>query len=111
VEGRIVGFQTFLVSGVRMGGLVGGFMRDTSVRSYAYERVIVATLDYAIKNSLKRIHFALIDNQTKLRLIDCREPCNVFFYSRNLINRLVFRSTYRFNDVHVLHQLEKQDVK
>jgi hypothetical protein len=94
-----------------MGGVLGGFNRDHSRKSFAYERVIVNSLDYAIKNNIKRIHYSLIDNYTKLRLIDSLEPCGLYFYSRNRLNRKVFELTSKFGDVYQLYLLERQGRK
>ncbi len=106
VDGTMAGFHTFQVSGSNMGGVLGGFNRDYSRKSFAYERVIVASLDYAIKNDIERVHYSLIDNYTKLRLIDSLEPCSLYFYSRNPLNRKVFELTYRFGDIYNLYLLE-----
>ena len=106
VDGKIAGFHTFLISGSHMGGVLGGFDRDYSQKSFAYERVIVASLDHAIRNGISRVHYSLVDNYTKLRLVDCLEPCGLYFFSRNPLNRKVFQLTYRFNDVFDLYSLE-----
>jgi len=108
VDGRIVGFHTFQVSGSNMGGVLGGFNRDYSRMSFAYERVIVASLDFAIKNNIERVHYGLIDNYTKLRLIDSFEPCGLYVYSRSAVNRQIFKLTHRFGDVYNLYLLEEQ---
>jgi hypothetical protein len=108
VKGTIVGFHTFQVSGSDMGGVLGGFNRDHSRNSFAYERVIVASLDYAIKNNIKRVHYSLIDNYTKLRLTDSLEPCGLYFYSRNSLNRKVFKLTNKYGDIYQLCLLERQ---
>lgn len=107
-DGRIIGFHTFLVCGSHLGGVLGGFNREYSKGSFAYERVIVASLDYAIKNGISRVHYSLIDNHTKLRLVPGREPCGLYFFSRNPMNRMVFELTYRFNDINGLSLLEKE---
>jgi len=109
VHNRIVGFHTFQVSGSNMGGVLGGFNREYSGKSFAYERVIVASLDYAIKNKLKYVQYSLVDNYTKLRLVDSLEPCCLYFYSRNPVNRSIFKATFKYNDVYALHLLEKQE--
>ena len=90
---------------------MGGFNREHSRKSFAYERVIVASLDYAIKNNISRVHYSLVDNYTKLRLVDCLEPCGLYFYSKNPLNRKVFKFTNKFGDVYQLHLLEKQSIK
>ncbi len=108
VDQKIAGFHTFKVSGLNMGGVLGGFNRKFSRKNYVYERIIVASLDYAIRNNIKRVHYSLIDNFTKLRLIDSIEPCNLFFYSRNPINRILFKYTFKHSDVFKLHLLETQ---
>ncbi len=111
VDGTIAGFHTFQVSGSDMGGVLGGFNRDHSRKSFAYERVIVASLDYAIKNNIKRVHYSLIDNYTKLRLIDSLEPCGLYFYSRNPLNGKVFKLANKFGDIYQLSLLEKRKGK
>jgi hypothetical protein len=108
VDKRIVGFHTFQVSGENMGGVLGGFNREYSRKSFAYERVITASLDYAIKNKIKNIQYSLVDNFTKLRLVDSLEPCGLYFYSGDFMNRSVFKYTFKFNDVYELHRLEEQ---
>ena len=108
VDNRIVGFHTFQVSGSNMGGVLGGFNRAYSRKSFAYERVIVASLDYAIKNKIKNVQYSLVDNYTKLRLVDSLEQCGLYFYSRNPVNRAVFKYTFKYNDVYELYLLEKQ---
>lgn len=105
-DGAIAGFHTFLVSGVSLGGVLGGFNRAFSRNQFAYERVIIASLDYAVEHDLRRVNYSLIDNRTKLRLVDTREPCALYFYSRSPLNRGVFALTYRFNDVYGLAKLE-----
>jgi hypothetical protein len=107
VDGTIAGFHTFQVSGSNMGGVLGGFHRTYSRKNFVYERVIVASLDYAIQNQINRVNYSVIDNYTKLRLVTSLEPCGLYFYSRSPLNRLVFDSTFRFNDMHELHLLEK----
>jgi len=108
IDNRIIGFHTFHVSGSNMGGVLGGFNRDYSRKSFAYERVIVASLDYAIKNKIKNVQYSLIDNYTKLRLVDSLEQCGLYFYSRNPVNRSVFKYTFTFNDMYELYLLEQQ---
>jgi hypothetical protein len=63
-------------------GVLGEINREYCQRNYVYEGVIVASLDYAIKNNIERIHYSLIDNYTKLRLIDSLEPCDRQISSR-----------------------------
>jgi hypothetical protein len=108
VDGIIAGFHTFQISGASMGGVLGGFNREFSRNNFLYERVIVSSLDYAIRNRLRRIHYSLVDNHTKLRLVDLREPCELYFYSRSRLNRAIFKRTFKHNDVHALWQLEIQ---
>ncbi|MDA3915577.1 MAG: hypothetical protein PF690_01200 [Deltaproteobacteria bacterium] len=107
IDNRIIGFHTFIVSGSNMGGVLGGFNRDYSRKSFAYERVIVASLDYAIKNKIKNVQYSLVDNYTKLRLVESLEPCGLYFYSRSPMNRSVFKHTLKYSDVHELYLLEK----
>jgi hypothetical protein len=108
---RIVGFHTFQISGANMGGVLGGFNRNYSRKIFPYERVIVASLEFAIKNKIKNIRYSLVDNYTKLRLVNSLEPCGLYFYSRNSMNRGVFKYTYKYNDVYELYLLEKQGLK
>ncbi len=106
VDGKIAGFHIFQVCGSHMGGVLGGFNREYSRNNFLYERVIVGSLDYAIGHGIARIHYSLIDNLTKLRLVESREPCGLYFFSRNPLNRKVFDFSYRYSDVHQLSLLE-----
>ena len=107
VDGVIAGFHTFQVSGCEMGGVLGGFNRNFTRNNFVYERVIIASLEYSIANGIRRVHYSLIDNYTKLRLVESREASRLYFYSRNPINRKVFDLTYRFNDIYKLYCMEK----
>ncbi|MCU0845669.1 MAG: hypothetical protein MUC76_12170 [Spirochaetes bacterium] len=111
VDGVIAGFHTYLVSGSSLGGVLGGFNRALSRNHFAYERVIIASLEYARAHGLTRVNYSLIDNLTKLRLVGKVEPCALYFYSRSGMNRKVFDATYRFNDVFNLAKLEKSSGK
>ena len=91
-----------------MGGVLGGFNREHTKGAFAYERVIVASLDYAIKNKFKRVHYSLIDNQTKLRLVDSTQACGLYFFSGNALNRTVFKHSYKYSDINKLCRLELQ---
>ena len=106
VEGTIAGFHTFQVCGSHMGGVLGGFDRRYSKNNFLYERVIVASLDHAIRNGLSRVHYSLVDNLTKLRLVESLEPCGLYFFSRNPLNRKMFQLTHRYGDVYQLSLLE-----
>jgi hypothetical protein len=106
VDGHIAGFHTFQICGSHMGGILGGFNRQYTRNNFVYERVIVASLDYGIRSGLDRIHYSLIDNHTKLRLVESREPCGLYFFSRSPLNRKVFDLTYPYSDVYDLCQLE-----
>jgi len=108
VENIIAGFHTFQISGSHLGGVLGGFNRKYSNKSFAYERIIVASLEYAIQKNLKQVHYSMVDNYTKLRLLDYLEPCGLYFYSNNPVNRVIFKKTYPFNDVYGLYMLEQQ---
>lgn len=106
VEDKIAGFHTFQVCGSHMGGVLGGFNRAFTRNHFLYERVIVASLDHAISNGIVRVHYSVIDNHTKLRLVESREPCGLYFFSRNRLNRKLFQITYEYGDVYQLSLLE-----
>jgi len=108
VEAGLAGFHTFLLSGSCMGGVLGGFNREHTKGAFAYERVIVASLDYAIKNKYKRVHYSLIDNKTKLRLVESTQACGLYFFSSSALNRTVFKRSYKYSDINKLHMLEQQ---
>ncbi|MBI5506732.1 MAG: hypothetical protein HY899_18235 [Deltaproteobacteria bacterium] len=106
VEDTIAGFHTFQVCGSHMGGVVGGFNRAYSRNNFLYERVILGSLDYALTEGITRVHYSLIDNHTKVRLVESREPCGFYFFSRNPLNRILFDLAYCYSDVHELSLLE-----
>jgi len=108
VDGVIAGFHTYLESGRSLGGVLGGFNRAHTRNHFVYERVILASLEYALARNLCRVNYSLIDNRTKLRLVDSRVPCALYFYSRNALNSKVFDVTYRYNDIGRLAELEKK---
>jgi hypothetical protein len=106
VGGRIAGFHIFQVCGAHLGGVLGGFDREHTRNNFVYERVIVASLDYAIREGLTQVHYSLIDNRTKLRLVESLEPCGVYFFARGRLNRKVFDLTYKYSDMYKLFRLE-----
>ncbi len=110
VDNKIIGFHSFQVSGSIMGGVLGGFNRIKHTKSFAYERVFIASLEYALENKIDRVHYSLVDNFTKLRLADSFEPCGLYFYSTNSLNRKIFKSTFKHNDIYKLYQMEKHGV-
>jgi hypothetical protein len=107
VDGRIAGFHIFQVCGRHMGGVLGGFNREYTRNNFVYERVIVASLRYAIDQGLEQVHYSLVDNHTKQRLVPSREPCGVYFFSSNAMNRKVFELTYKYGDMYDLYLLEQ----
>lgn len=106
VDGRIAGFHIFQVCGSHMGGVLGGFDRDHTRNNFVYERVIVSSLEHAIEEGIGRVHYSLIDNLTKLRLVEDREPCGLYFFSKSALNRKVFDLTFRHGDVYRLYRME-----
>ena len=104
----IAGFHTFLHCGSNLGGVLGGFNRDYTRNNFLYERVVVGSLDYALGHSIDRVHYSLIDNLTKLRLVGSREPCGLYFWSRSRAKRKLFDVTYRYGDIHGLSLLESR---
>ncbi len=107
VGDTIAGFHTFQVCGSHLGGVLGGFDRRHSRNNFLYERVIVGSLEFALEHSLRRVHYSLVDNLTKLRLVDSLEPCAVYFWSRSALKRRFFALTYSHSDMHALAQLER----
>ncbi|MDH3211246.1 MAG: hypothetical protein OEM05_02065 [Myxococcales bacterium] len=108
VEDTIAGFHTFQVCGSHLGGVLGGFNRKYSRNNFLYERVIVGSLEFAIKHHISRVHYSLVDNLTKMRLIDSLEPCGLYFWSTSALKRKLFEFTYRYSDVHELSLLEER---
>jgi hypothetical protein len=109
VDGVVAGFHIFQVCGTRMGGVLGGFNREYTRNNFVYERVVVASLRYAIEQGLTRVQYSLVDNRTKQRLVPSRQPCAVYFFSNNALNRKVFESTYKYSDMYDLHLLEGEE--
>ena len=108
VDGQIAGFHIFQICGQHMGGVLGGFNRDHTRNNFVYERVIVASLQYAIERGLAQVHYSLVDNHTKQRLVPSRRPCGVYFFSGNPMNRKVFEFTYKYGDMYDLYLLEQE---
>ena len=94
-----------------MGGVLGGFDRRHSRNNFLYERVIVGSLQFAIEQGLERVHYSLVDNLTKLRLVDSLEPCAVYFWSRSALKRKFFALSYPYSDVCQLARLESPTIR
>ena len=68
----------------------------------------MGSLEFAIEHRISRVHYSLVDNLTKLRLVDSLEPCGLYFSSTSALNRKLFELTYRYSDVHELSLLEQR---
>ena len=108
VDGQIAGFHIFQICGQHMGGVLGGFNREHTRNNFVYERIVVASLQYALERGLTQVHYSLVDNHTKQRLVPSREPCGVYFFSGNPMNRKVFELTYKYGDMYDLYLLEQE---
>ena len=106
VGDTIAGFHTFQVCGAHLGGVLGGFDRRHSRNNFLYERVVVGSLEFALEHGLSRVHYSLVDNLTKLRLVDSLEPCALYFWSNSALKRKFFALTYPHSDVCQLSKLE-----
>ena len=107
VDGAIAGFHSYLPCGSSLGAIVGGFNREASQKNYVYERLIAATVDYALQHGLERIHYGIVDNQTKLRLTNTLEPNRAYYYLASPVERRVMRLLNKHTDVYKLFALEE----
>ncbi|MBW2523968.1 MAG: hypothetical protein JRI23_07330 [Deltaproteobacteria bacterium] len=106
VDDHIAGFHIFQTCGTHLGGVLGGFDRAYTRNNFVYERVIVASLQHALEQGLAQVHYSLVDNHTKRRLVPGREPCAVYSFARSPMNRKIFEATYEHSDMYDLFLLE-----
>ena len=108
VDGVIAGFHSYLPCGTSLGAIAGGFNREASKKSFVYERLIAATVDYAIRNRFERIHYGIVDNQTKQRLMNTFEPNRAYYYIASPVERWMMKITNKHTDIYKLYALEER---
>ena len=107
VDDTAVGFTTFVRCGSFLGGVAGGYNRDFTKNTFIYDRIMVASLEYALKNGFRGVYFGIINNSTKLRLTDSYSELKINLFIRNFFLRKLFPYFYRFSSIHELCCFEK----
>ncbi|MCA9999957.1 MAG: GNAT family N-acetyltransferase, partial [Anaerolineales bacterium] len=82
MEGEIIGYHTFAISGQRLICLSGAFDRNRHTTFHAYENLFLATIDFALAEGLSSIETGPIINATKAKMVPTQHPVEARFYSR-----------------------------
>ena len=89
LDGRVVGYHTFLRTGVRLQCLSGGFDRSRATTFHAYENILLASMRWAESEGLAAVAFGPTSNPSKAALMPGFERFVIRFYSRySLVRRL-----------------------
>jgi hypothetical protein len=82
VDDAIVGYHSYLRSGVRLHCLSGGFDRSRQSNYHAYENILLETMRYAEEKGLRHVAFGPVTNPSKAALMPVSAPFVLRFYSR-----------------------------
>jgi hypothetical protein len=94
MNGEITGYHSFLQTGSTLRMMHGAFNRDMKSTYHAYENLILASIDFAINQQLKKVYFGPIMNETKRRMMQTSDPCATYFHSKNPVMRNIFAMMY-----------------
>lgn len=83
LEGRVVGYHSYLKSGTRLQCLSGGFDRTRQSNYHAYENILLETMRYAEAHGLRQVAFGPVSNPSKAALMPRSVPFVIRFYSRH----------------------------
>jgi hypothetical protein len=82
LDDRMVGYQSFAISGQTLWCLSGIFDRDLHTTYHAYENIILASIEFAISHNLEQIEYGPILNPTKLKMMNSYRACTQHYYYR-----------------------------
>ncbi|MBN2307772.1 MAG: GNAT family N-acetyltransferase [Candidatus Hydrogenedentes bacterium] len=93
--GAVLGYHSFVESGDGLRMLHGAFDRTRRTTHHCYENLIIATVDWALRQGLKAVYFGPILNETKRRMMNRAERSALFFHSDQWWMRAVFPLAFR----------------
>jgi hypothetical protein len=93
--GDFIGYHSFLRTGKSLRMLHGAFDRSRDSLFHAYENIITAASEHALKEGLEAVHFGPVMNETKRRMMNSSTETAIFFTSRNALVRAVLPGLYR----------------
>jgi hypothetical protein len=82
LEGECVGYHSFARSGQGLYALSGAFDRTRHTTYHAYENLILATIDYCLAHGLDTIHYGVVANQTKAKMMSRVVPSHQRYFVR-----------------------------
>lgn len=97
LEGEIVGYHTFAITGHKLVCLSGAFDRTRHTNFHAYENVLLASIEFALAEGLSRIETGPIVNPTKDKMVPGQRPTEIRFYSRWAPMRLMLPTMLRYS--------------
>jgi hypothetical protein len=83
LDGKVVGYQSFLHSGNGLHCLSGGFDRTIHSTYHAYENIILESIRFAQENQISAINYGPIFNATKAAMMQIFQPVEMNFYTRH----------------------------
>ncbi len=91
VDGKIVGFLSYIANGEEFLQTHGGLDYDISHQTKAYQNLLHASVHFAIDRGLNRVSFGPLNNETKRRMGSHQRPVVASLWSRNPLFRFVTR--------------------
>lgn len=90
LEGRLVGYHTFLHTGQSLQCLSGGFDRTRQTTYHAYENILLEAMRYAEAHRLARVSFGPVGNPSKAAVMPSFGQFVVRLHSRFAFVRRMF---------------------
>lgn len=90
LEGEVVGYHSFAISGGKLYCLSGGFDRTKHTTFHAYENLIVRSMQFCLEQGFTTLYYGSIINQTKAKMMQTYVPTTLRFYSRFAFLRRAF---------------------
>jgi Acetyltransferase (GNAT) domain len=97
MNGEVLGYHSFIRAGTGLRMMHGAFDRTRRTTHHCYENLIIATVDWALKEGLDAVHFGPILNETKRRMMNRSEAAALYFHSDNLLIRGLVPLAFRFS--------------
>jgi hypothetical protein len=97
LEEECVGYHTFAHCGNSLYCLSGAFDRTRHTNYHAYENLIMATIHHALEHGLHNIHYGMVVNETKAKMMSRFAPIQQRYFARfalfnSLVHRVISRS-------------------
>ena len=82
LQGECVGYHSFAQSGKSLHCLSGAFDRTRHSTYHAYENLILANINYCLEQGLHSIHYGMVVNETKAKMMSRFIPIEQRYFVR-----------------------------